>query len=326
MSLYAFEHSVVYEGIFILFFILLTVLIGISILSIYRSRFISENRKKINNVRYIVAFCLTIQFLTFLGYYIQNMILHESLWNVWIPSWSLGYILLSSKITDFYVPTKSLQPNPENNRKQLIVWRIIWCLWFGCSLSNWIGSIYGWFLHQHHVQAFGYLLWKFIAFVMLNLCVYMLFNVRSVIKETILMHKMIANVTEKDKHHFNQMTSGYIRIKNLIICELMLSFFLFVSVIYEIYVLINIYEGNYVTNIYAESTVMSMACYFPLWTLIHIVLLIYGWVPRTDMITIENNPSKACSSKSSITTANRNSEITTASANTNSEITIPNIE
>ena len=194
------------------------------------------------------------------------------------------------------------------------MWKIIWALWFGCTLSNWIGSIFGWGLWPFnwgttypHVQAFGYLLWKVIGFIMLNLMVYILFEIKHIIKQTIIIwEKMEATDSEHlMPFELDELKRGYIRIKRLIIFELLLSFFLFINVIYETYVIICIYKGVLFTNIYAESTVMQMIVYFPLWTSIHVVLLVYSWVPKVSMIPPATRIAKAIMSNSSLNTSDK---------------------
>lgn len=202
----------------------------------------------------------------------------------------------------------------------------MWCLWFGCTVSLWIGSLYGWFLphlqHANYVQAFGQLLWKLIAFLLLNLCVSVMINIQKMIRNTVSLFdakpdlesglggksytistprlpKMKsnsvasnasaggsnrANRTWVEEEQLAELRTALRKINALILCEVALSIFLMVAAVYESYVIYKIYRGEYVSNVYAESTVMSMVCYFPLWTLIHTVLLVYGWIPSEQAV------------------------------------------
>ena len=94
MSVYAFENAIAYHVVFILFIIIICILIGISFLEIYRSRFMHHQKKQLNIVRYIAAWCLIIQLITFIGYYTQSVITYCIMWNIWIPSWCWGYARL----------------------------------------------------------------------------------------------------------------------------------------------------------------------------------------------------------------------------------------
>ena len=236
--------------------------------------------------------------------------------------------MCSYNLSEIRVPSKSnivANMMREKSRKQMMIWKFVCCLWFGCTFANWTGSVYGWFLDHlgdaHHIQAFCYLLWKLIAFVLLNLCVSMLFNIKSTISGTLDLFKSSDLETGRSSNqHDNSAntdstkpsikrdptpeiaghsSSGKIesvdeqlaelkvvlkKINALILCEVALSIFLMVAAVYESYVIYKIYRGEYVTNIYAESTVMSMVCYFPLWTLIHTVLLVYGWIPTEQAV------------------------------------------
>merc|ERR1719412_397966 len=144
--------------------------------------------------------------------------------------------------------TKKIQP---------IFWKSVWILWALASIAQWMGSITGWVFGILLAQAFGYMLWKLISFIMLLLCVYILRIVKrrieSVLEDTKLSGngKMISNLAE-----------GVNRIRNLMICESLLVFVFAMSVVYEIYVMISIAAGHLVDNIYTESTLMSMCAYF----------------------------------------------------------------
>lgn len=94
MSLYLFDHDVVYQIIFAIFFFLMLVLLMISGIEIYRSQYISGSRRKLNKVRYITGWCVILQCITFTAYYIRFVAVHAVLWNIWIPSWCSAYILL----------------------------------------------------------------------------------------------------------------------------------------------------------------------------------------------------------------------------------------
>eukprot|EP01084_Bolivina_argentea_P051811 95281_1 len=271
MSLYAFEDTIVYRVIFVLFFIVMIVLFSLSILCIYRQYHVKDAETKLNVVRYIVAWCLLLQFFTFLGYFIGCVPLFAILWNLWVPSWSIGYVFLSLNIS--LIQASQLSTTMDNNH-QVAKWKIIWCFWAGCSLSEWIGSISGWTFNLHNVQAFGYLFWKVNALIMLILCVTILVECYKNIKE-------LSDVTTEEDAK-NDMARGLRRMKHLIMVELILSLYLFISVVYEIYVIICIYKHIVFNNIYVEeATVMKMVVYFPLWSLINVVLLIYSWIPKT---------------------------------------------
>eukprot|EP01083_Nonionella_stella_P230360 814389_1 len=141
MSVYAFEDTFAYTFIFVLFFMILSWLFVLSILAIYRQRYVSHDAKSLNIIRYIVAWCLLLQFFTFLGYYIHNIPLFAALWNLWIPSWSVGYVLLSFNITRIH---RSKLHKKAGTNEHISKWKIIWCFWAGCSLSEWIASVCGW--------------------------------------------------------------------------------------------------------------------------------------------------------------------------------------
>merc|ERR1712032_209664 len=159
-----------------------------------------------------------------------------------------------------------------------IFWSSVWILWAAAALAQWMGSITSWVFGLLLPQAFGYMLWKLISFVMLLMICYILrivkHRIESVLQDTKLSGngKMIANLAE-----------GVQRIRNLMICEVSLVFAFAMSVVYEIYVIISIQTGNLVNNIYAESTLMSMVAYFPVWALIHVVLVVYGWITQESM-------------------------------------------
>jgi len=226
-------------------------------------------------------------------------------------------------LTKIRIPSRSRSSsmaslkNEAHSKPHLLRWKMVWCLWSCCTLSNWTGSLYGWFLHRavadaHHIQAIGHLLWKAIAFSMLSLCVSILFDIKSMIHHTLALfetldleappkelHRSDSNRTENGRadsvrdradsnrtdtvgaelQQLSELRTALKRIRALIVFEVALSVVLSVAVVYESYVIYQIERGEYAVNIYAESTVMSMLCYFPLWSLVHSVLLVYGWIP-----------------------------------------------
>eukprot|EP01084_Bolivina_argentea_P098574 177147_1 len=358
MSLYAFEHSGAYHAIFSLFFITMAAMLILSCVTLYRAFYgnISQNVKKLNIVRILTTFCIVVQYITFIGYYIRDPFVHESLWNVWIPAFTIALTLLSYNISIIYLETisvgrkiakkkkkkknsakvvwtkdekqnekiqqriNSVDPtmsisnitqddsyefdddsdddysnfsasstnNSESSRASSklfikekikpIFWKCIWILWISCAVSNWLGSILGWGFNILLAQAFFYMLWKLISFIMLSFCVYILYVVKQRLEHVLENTDINAN-----KKINKSLIEGRRRIKNLIICESVLIFVFGVSVIYEIYVMIVIASGNIVKNIYAQSTLMSMVAYFPIWSIIHAVLLIYSWISKSTL-------------------------------------------
>ena len=149
---------------------------------------------------------------------------------------------------------------------------------FLLGVASWIGSIYGWFFMNFIVQAWCFMIVKLIQFIMLILCIYMLNKLRLILKAALTLKKEAGSEIE----------SAHRKIRNLMICEILLSIFSLVSVIYESYVIINVYQGIFVRNIYAKTTIMSIAAYFPMWTFTHIVLLSYGWISRSKLMVEDN--------------------------------------
>eukprot|EP01083_Nonionella_stella_P066025 173557_1 len=267
-SLYAFENSTTYDVIFSLFFIVLTTLIALSIFTVYRSRYIQEAEKKpnyINLVRYIVVWCLLLEFLTFLGYYIGYVPLFAIVWNLWVPSWTAGYLLLSINVAIFESNELTMKQINIDQQRHGIKWLL---LWGGCSLSEWIASLCGWVFGAYRAQAVGYMLWKLIAFIIL-----------------VLLMKMLLNGKRRIEALIDDASDPLLKkTERLIVIELILAIFLFISVIYETYVIISVFEGSVISSIYVtQATLIKMVVYFPLWTLINTVLLVYGWIPRGAM-------------------------------------------
>ena len=166
----------------------------------------------------------------------------------------------------------------ENVELRPAFWRWIWVLWVGCSLSNWIGSILGWFFGFQVIQAFCYALWKFICFIMLILCIFILNNVRE---------RCQVVYTRRNSAHTDKMAKqlqhGIIRLRNLMICQLCLAIFMLVGTIYEGYIAIELAEDNHAFNIYASSELVGVIIYFPCWTFVHIILLVYTWIPKNKL-------------------------------------------
>ena len=371
MSLYAFENSGSFDAIFAIFFIIMSTMLILACITLYRSHTedIKKNVKRLDKVRYLTLFCVIIQYITFIGYYIHSPLIHEALWNVWIPAFTIALALLSLAISNIYLDTILIgqkiakkrkrkknknksqvvwSKNEEENKKiqarlevatpttenestsydfdddisnistssttnnndesksknttdsndgqkrslskftastrllfkekiKPIFWKVIWTLWCLCSLSNWMGSILGWGFGILLAQAFFYMFWKLIAFIMLILCNYILYIVYQRLENVLANSEMNAN-----KKMNKQLAEGRQRIKKLMICESILICVFFVSVVYEIYVMLAIAAGDVVNNIYAESTLMSMVAYFPVWTIIHIVLLVYCWISKSS--------------------------------------------
>eukprot|EP01084_Bolivina_argentea_P158936 276826_1 len=245
-------------------------LFALSILTIYRSRHIEQLKLKqnpnyINLVRYIVAWCLLLQFLTFVGYYIALVPLFATIWNLWIPSWTAGYILLSINAAVLESPQITNKELSTDQTKHRMKWLL---LWGGCSLSEWIASLCGWGFGFHRVQAVGYMIWKLIALIILVLLIRMLLHGKRHLKSVF----------------GDDATPLLKKINRLIVVELILSIFLFISVIYETYVIILVFRGSVMHSIYVtQAAFIKMVVYFPLWTLINTVLLVYVWIPRRDM-------------------------------------------
>ncbi len=78
---------------------------------------------------------------------------------------------------------------------------------------------------------------------------------------------------------------GIERLTKLIVFELILAFFLLCGTAYEWYIILEIILDviSIEDNPYAASGLLSIAAYFPIWTLVHTVLLVYTWIPREKL-------------------------------------------
>ena len=346
-SLYAFESSAAFHIIFAFFFLIMAIILTISLITLYRSVYgnINKGIAKLNTVRYLSTFCIVIQCITFIGYYLHNAFLHEFLWNVWVPAWILAFALLSYNISNIYLETlnvavkkkkkrktkkkaavvwskdedemrkieeqqamsdgemdyfsedgESTETNTESTQSSTnesntssnrflstekvkpIFWKSVWFLWSAAALSQWIASLLGWVFDLLFAQALGYMLWKLISFIMLLLCVHVL----RVVKQRI--ECSLSNTHAYGSRRMSKsLSEGMKRIRNLMICEMVLVVVFAISIIYEIYVMISFADGSLVTNVFAESTLMSMAAYFPVWTAIHVVLCVYSWISKRSL-------------------------------------------
>eukprot|EP01084_Bolivina_argentea_P173674 300844_1 len=261
----------------------MAMLFALSIVPIYRSRFIPPLKRHNNDVvRYIVSWCLLLQFLTFLGYYIGYVPLMATVWNFWIPSWTAGYVLLSHNIAMLYSARDHAHPI-ANPKKQTLKWLL---LWGGCSVSEWTASICGWLLNFHDVQAIGYLLWKVIAFIMLVMLARMLYEGKQDIQGLLNELDEVEHTNNGKRKSINiaEIANIYTKMRMLMTIEMILALYLFIAVVYETYVIVSIFQGRVVNSIYVtQATFIKMVVYFPLWSLINTVLLVYGWVPKRMM-------------------------------------------
>ncbi len=91
-------------------FLITAALLCVSITTLHRQRLTPGNKRiqEFSSIRYLTFFCIILQCITFLGYYLRNPYIHESLWNVWVPLFTLGLGLLSQRITKVYVETTSI--------------------------------------------------------------------------------------------------------------------------------------------------------------------------------------------------------------------------
>ena len=404
--LYTLEHSVAFDIIFGLFFVIMTIMFALSLITIYRAN--SSNLKKsvikLNHVRYITTFCILVQYLTFTGYYLELILLHELLWNIWIPCFTFAFALLSYNISNIYLDTvnmsnkrkqykaklksitkassklkarlklklssprytsssnkiqkhqhkfelvevepdkyntttttdteesyefsssmaQELDWSPNNSEIELehekesennisyhctprviprrlsnsqsykamkkkikpIFWKFIWFFWIICSLIHWIGFIAGYVFQLYVAQTFCYMFWKLITFCMLLLCQYILYIVKRRLEYCLEGNKNETGTNSGTGKLFRNLKVGRKKIKSLILCECILSIFLFVSCIYQIYILSKLMEQNGEGDngdILTQPTILSMMIYFPVWTSIHIVLLVYSWINKNDI-------------------------------------------
>merc|ERR1712107_380493 len=162
-----------------------------------------------------------------------------------------------------------------------ICWRFIWILWVLCSFWSWLSSIFGWILKLYIPSFICCILWKLVAFIMLCLCQYMLLTVKHRLQHCLDKKNKTSKEWSKSRMSKN-FVNGKKQIQRLMLCEMMLSIFLLLSIVYEIYALFILIKnnGDNEGNIYFNSTVMSMIIYFPVWTSIHIVLLVYLWIKK----------------------------------------------
>ena len=165
-----------------------------------------------------------------------------------------------------------------------IFWKFIWCFWMICCLLHWFGFIAGYVdVFDNGARLFCYMLWKLITFCMLLLCQYILY----VVKRRLEM--CLENDNDKGvgtRKLYKNLDAGRKKIKSLIICEFILSIFLFITCVYEIYLLMHSMDDEkhgIEEDCIPYSRMMSMMIYFPVWTSIHIVLLVYSWINKNQV-------------------------------------------
>lgn len=156
-------------------------------------------------------------------------------------------------------------------------WRGVWVLWVLCSIADWIGSILGWFFHLCFQQAIFYSLWKFIAGIMLLLCIFVLYKVK--IRCQIVNARRNSAVNQQMAQ---KLAAGINRLRDLIICEILVAFSMFVGSIYEVYIATK-YAQNSICpdNAFVQTNnIWGVIVYFPLWTFVHVILIYYTWIPK----------------------------------------------
>ena len=372
-SVLVFGSNAVYHVIFIIYIIIMIGLTYFSVICVIRQRTCNDKMKQFNHIRYLTLLTVLTQFLTFIGYYAQLPGLHQSLWNIWIPTfaiyiiyfnidiyfkmecskyiyrWTIAFGLLSHKIATIYVNTQTLfvtqynetkrrltatltpnnNPTPNNitsdskieiasmssisedtpvsiqshlsstslisnistslrdlvdkwnSKYRAIFFKCIWILWALCSVLNWLGSLFGWVLKLEIEQAICYALWKLTAFIMLIGCISILFIVKKRCN-IVLIKKNHDDYINKETT--KRLRNGLTKIKYLMICELVLGLVLFMAVVYEFWVIHALVTNKHIgNNIYTQSTIISMLVYFPIWTMVSMVLVVYSWIPKTSL-------------------------------------------
>ena len=321
-------------------------LILCGILCLFRQKTCNDELKKLNNTRYLTMMTLIIQFMVFIGYYIHEPFIHETFWNIWIPTWTLAFGILSKNIASLHVDTQSLFVTQYNRNKRVTealsqshvpydryhylndneiigsidsnntddsvssthitdeltklpkymrslsvfvdnwegkykkrFFKFVWGLWFLCSLWNWMGSLFGWVLNMQIMQTISYAMWKVNALIMLIGCIIILFIIQK--------RGNVILLDKNDDYFKNKKTTrglliGLKKIKYLIICQLILGCVLLLAIIYEFSLLHAVLVGHVVSNVYAQSTLMSILVYFPLYTMVSVVLVVYSWIPKDD--------------------------------------------
>ena len=333
VTLLLFDNRIVYHIMFIIFLTIMTIIGYFSLICVIRQHKCDDKIQQFNHIRYLTLATIIFQYITFMGYYLEIRTLHDIMWCIWIPTWTIAIGLLSSKIATTYVDTQTLFVKQYNDNKRrlsltqslddmeihekqdsyelesistrrssikslLIVskrefvnhwklkyrarfFKIVWILWFLCCIWDWIGTILGLGFKLESIQAICYAMWKVTAFIMLIGCMVILFIVKK--RCNIVLNRKYNN-DYKNKVTTKKLEKGLKKIKYLIIAELVLGISLILSIVYEYWVAITLVRGLYDgINIYERTTIMQMFVYFPIWTMVSVVLVVYSWIPK-DMI------------------------------------------
>ncbi|ETO09066.1 hypothetical protein RFI_28318 [Reticulomyxa filosa] len=210
--------------------------------------------------------------------------------------------LLDNSFSNLITPkssTSRLRGTISKIREELITpkfWRSIEVLWTLCILSNWCGTLVGWVFHQYKAQSALYALWKFIAFVMILLCIYVMNVVRkrsmrvfsrSRSSTSQSMSERLQTVKRIDyllqKYCSLKQTKGIKRLRNLMICGGVVCVALIAGFCFEISVLCS--RGQKGSDSYERSDIPFVLVYFPIWTFLHVIFLLYTWVPKPKKTT-----------------------------------------
>ena len=220
-------------------------------------------------IRYLLIICTLLQLLVFIGYFIDNVILQQICWNIWIPMSLFALMRLGVKVSITYMNISELQVNMENEYSINEILGLIF--WFVASVINVAGTILGFVYSKTYILVICWATWK--IFASISLVFVMIF--------VIGVHNSIRKVIKKSSSQRN--LSKLIRCSNkLIRLAICLGLIILVHVISAVFQYIWLY--HLIRN---ESTVFDelsyrgihqiMLVYLPRYTILHVFILKYTW-------------------------------------------------
>ena len=124
-------------------------------------------------IRWASVLCCTQQFLVFIGYLTDEIIITQIAWNTWIPTALFCLTILSIRVSESYIQIRCIAFTI--NRKHIHVAYTSWAL---ATLFNWTGTLCGFAFGAPVPQSFFYATWKLLAAICLSFVAYIVLQVR----------------------------------------------------------------------------------------------------------------------------------------------------
>ena len=247
----------------------------------------AQNPFYLREVRRMCFICIALQLTCFIGYWTGMILMYQLSWTIWLTISTICIMVMGIKFGESYIILVTAKYTLNHNRvipKKYI--KRIYAFWLISSLINITGTILR-FMDQKTAQSICYAIWAILCSISICFLIYILKSIRG--KFVDIMMRKLQVKQQKDESVSDRLlpresNAGMLMKSEIKRMSVLLIGLYLLIIVFLINAILNVLQ-NILSDLDLDETVWMIAyIYFPQWTIINVFVLVFSWIPRSQMM------------------------------------------